>query len=149
VGIHGVLELCRAPLHLKDHAFFVRDRGKRLFRSGRVFDLGHSHRRALGEPPAHILVRYNDSAVLAEGHVPADMVAVIVSIHQKAHRLRHDRGDRCLQLVVQRRELAIDHDHAIVTNGDGAVAAKSFQHVGAVAEIGCFYLDLREVRPDR
>jgi hypothetical protein len=109
--------------------------------AGRVLDLGHGHRRALGEPLAHILVRDNDGAVLAEGHVPADMVAVIVSIHQKPHRLLRDRGDRCLQLVVQRRELAIDHDDAIVANGDGAVAAKSNQHVGAVAQIGCFHLN--------
>jgi hypothetical protein len=87
-------------------------------------------------------VRDNDGAVLAKGHVPTDMVAVIVSIHQKAHRLWRDRGDRCLQLVVQRRELAVDHDHAIIANRDGAVAAKSFQHVGAVAQIGGFHLNL-------
>jgi hypothetical protein len=120
----------------------VRDRGKRFFGSGRVLDLGHGHCRALGEPLAHILVRDNDSAILAEGHVPADMVAVVVSIHQKAYRLLRDRGDRCLQLVVQRRELAIDHDHAIVANGDGAVAAKSNQHVGAITKIGGFHLNL-------
>jgi hypothetical protein len=43
---------------------------------------------------------------------------------------------------VQRRELAVDHDNAVLAHRDGDVAANSLKHLGAVAEFSGLDLDL-------
>src|SRR6266550_3365492 len=54
--------------------------------------------------------------------------------------------DGRFDLVVQRRELAVDLDDAVVTDRGDDVAALAFQHIGVVAERRHLHLDLRKVR---
>ncbi len=80
-----------------------------------------------------------------EGLVSAGVVAVVVGVDHVADRLVRHRGDRRLDLVVQRGELAVDQDHPVVAGGDGHVAALALEHPGAMAEVGGLDLDGREV----
>ena len=58
---------------------------------------------------------------------------------------RRDLLDGGLDLVVQRRELAVDHDDAVGADRDRDVAALAFEQIGLVAEIGGLDLDLGEI----
>src|SRR6185312_97431 len=51
-----------------------------------------------------------------------------------------------LDLVVQRRELAIDDDDAVLADRGGNVAAFALDPIDAVTEIGDFHLRLGEIR---
>src|SRR6185437_13341129 len=102
-----------------------------------------------GKKVTHVDVRDDNRAVGGEARIAAGVVAVMMRVDQEFERLRRHRGDGRLELVVHRRELAVHHDDAVVAGGDGDVAARAFEHPGAVAEIEGLYLDFREIRPDR
>jgi hypothetical protein len=87
-------------------------------------------------------VRHDGDAVLGEVLVPAGVIAMEVRVHQVFDRQRGDRLDRRLDLVGQRRELAVDHDDAVGADRDRDVPPLPGQHVGVVAEIGRLDLDL-------
>ena len=79
------------------------------------------------------------------GRVAAGVIAVEVRVDQILDRQRRDRFDGGLDLVVQRRELAVHHDDAVGADRDRDVAALAFEHIGVVAEIGGLDLDLGEI----
>ena len=95
-----------------------------------------------GEPDPDIVLRDDDGAVLLEAFVAAGVVAVEVRVDHVLDRQRRDCLDRGLDLVVQRRELAVHHDDAVGADRDGDVAALALQPIGLVAEVGCLDLDL-------
>ncbi len=64
------------------------------------------------------------------------MIAVEMGEQEIADRQRRDFPDRGLDLVVQRRELVVDHDHAVIGDRNDDIAAFALEHIGAVAEIG-------------
>ena len=82
---------------------------------------------------------------LANSFVPAGVVAVIMRVDQIFDRQVGDGGDRRLDLVVQRRVLAVDHDDARLGDGDRDVSTLALQHVDVVAEVGGLDLDLGEI----
>ena len=53
--------------------------------------------------------------------------------------------DGGLDLVVERRELAVHHDDAVGADRDRDVAALALEHIGLVAEVGGLDLDLGEI----
>jgi hypothetical protein len=90
-------------------------------------------------------MRDDACAFLAEGLVTAGVIAVIMRIDEIFHRLIGDGGNRRLQLVVHGRELGIDHDDPIAAHGHRDIAARAFEHIGVVAEVRRFHLNLREI----
>ncbi len=88
----------------------------------------------------------NLGAVLGKRLVAAGVVAVKMGVDEIFDRLVRDRRDRGLDLVMQRREFAVDHDDAVFCNGDRDIAALAFQHIDVVAEIGGLDLDLGKIR---
>jgi hypothetical protein len=58
-------------------------------------------------------------------------------------------GNGGLDLVMQRRELGVHHDDAVVADHDEDVAALAFEHVGLAAEIGGLDLRHRGIGPLR
>ncbi len=64
-------------------------------------------------------------------------------------RLARHQHDGVLDLVVQRRELAVDHDDAVPGHRHGDIAALALEHIDVVAEIGGLDLDLGEIRRRR
>jgi hypothetical protein len=90
-------------------------------------------------------MRHHAHAIGTKSGIPAGVIAVVMRVDQIAHRLLGDGRDRCLDLVVQRRELSVHHDHAVGGHRNGDVAALAFQHVSLVAEIGGLDLDLGEI----
>ena len=58
---------------------------------------------------------------------------------------RRDRGDRGLDLVVERSELPVHHDDAIAADGHRDVAALSVRPADIMAEIDGLDLDLGEI----
>src|SRR4029079_1240577 len=85
-----------------------------------------------GKPHADVVVRYDRDATLLEVLVSASVVAMIVRVDHVLDGQRRDRLDGGLDLVRQRRELAIDHEDALVTDGDGDISALPRQHVSPV-----------------
>jgi len=65
----------------------------------------------------------------AVGFIAAGVISVEPGVDQIFHGQRRDRGDRGLDLVVERRELPVHHDDAIAADGHRDVAALSFQPV--------------------
>ncbi len=92
------------------------------------------------EHALEILVRHDDSAILAEGFVAAGVVAMEMRVDEIADRLRRDGGDGGFDLAVHLREHVVHHDDTVVAHCDDDVttnsAAHAFEHVDAVAEIG-------------
>src|SRR5258708_29907083 len=84
-------------------------------------------------------------AVLGKGFVAAGMVAVKMRVDEIFDRLVRDRGDRGLDLVMQRREFAVYHDDAVLPDGDGDVPALALEHIDVVAEIGGLDVYLGEI----
>ena len=102
---------------------------------------GKARRGAGGKAEPDIVVRHDRDAVLGEVVVSAGVVAVEMGVDHVLDRQGRDRLDRSLDLVGERRELAVDHDDAVGADGDGDVAALAFQHVGLVAKVGGLDLD--------
>jgi hypothetical protein len=78
--------------------------------------------------------------------LPAGLLAVEMRVDEVPDGLLRHRRDGGLDLVVERRELAVHHDDAVTAHRDRDVAALAFQHIGHVAEVGGLDLDLREIR---
>ena len=111
-------------------------------RRGRGLGAGQSVGGAGAQTLCDILMRRHDGTVLGEALVAARMVAMEMRVDEIADRLLRNGCDRRLDLVMQRRELAVDHDDAVVAHRGGDVAAHSFDHVGPVPEVGGLHLDL-------
>jgi hypothetical protein len=98
-----------------------------------------------GEPDPEIVVSHDGRAGLVEQLVPVDVIAMIVSTDHVFDRQRRDFCDGGLDLVVERRVLAVHHDDAIGADSDGDVAALTHQHIGLVAEIDGRDFDLGKI----
>ena len=83
---------------------------------------------------------------LAKDLVPAGVISVIVRVDKVADRFFRERGDRSLDLVMERRELAVDHDDSVRANRGCDVAPCTLDHIGLPPKIGCLHLHLGEVR---
>jgi hypothetical protein len=70
------------------------------------------------------------------------MIAMVVGVDQVFDRRRRKRLDGGLDLVGERRELAVDHDDGVGADRDRDVAALPHQHVGLVAKVDGLDLDL-------
>src|SRR3977135_562404 len=92
-------------------------------------------------------MREDGGAVLGEGRVAARVVAMEMRVDQIFDRLaaRHFVDGR-FDFVLQRRELAIHLDDAVIADCSHDVAALAFQHIGVVAERRDLHLDLRKIR---
>ena len=80
-----------------------------------------------------------------EQRISAGVIAVIMGVDEIFDGQRRDLLDGGLDLVVERRELAVHHDDAVGADRDGDVAALALEHVGLVAQVGGLDLDLGEV----
>jgi hypothetical protein len=87
-----------------------------------------------------VLVRDDDGAVPRKGLVAAGVVAMEMRVDHVAHRLRRDRGYRRFELAVHLAVHVVDHDDAVVADDHRHVAAdraaRAFEQIGAVAQIG-------------
>jgi hypothetical protein len=72
----------------------------------------------------------------------AGVIAVVMGVDQILDRQRREFLDGGLDLVVQRRELAVHHDDAVGADGDRNISALTLQHVSFVAQISGLDLDL-------
>jgi hypothetical protein len=84
-----------------------------------------------------------------EGFVSAGVVAVKARIDEIFDRLLRDGFDRGLDLVMQRRVLAVHHDDPVFRHRHGDISALALQHVAVVAESGGLDLDLGEIHRRR
>jgi hypothetical protein len=84
-------------------------------------------------------------AVLVEERISAGVIAVIMGVDEIFDRQRRDLLDGGLDLVVERRELAVHHDGAIGADSDGDVSALTLEHVGLVSQLRSLDLHLGEV----
>ena len=87
----------------------------------------------------------DDSAVLGEGCVAADMVAVEMRVDEIADRVGRYCADRIANFVVQWRELSVDHQDAIARDSNRNVSAPAFEHIEPIAEIVGFDFDAGKV----
>jgi hypothetical protein len=77
-----------------------------------------------------------DWAVLVKKLVAAGLLAVEMGVDEITDGLARQRRDGGLDLVVERRKLAVHHDDAVVPHCEHDVAAAAaYEHVGHVAEI--------------
>ena len=113
----------RPPASTVDRAAEIGLLGQRLRRPRRRLGAGQAVDRAGREPHPDVVVRHDDDAVLGEVLVPAGVIAVIVRVDQILDRQRRDRLDGGLDLVGERRELAVHHDDAVGADRDRDVAA--------------------------
>ena len=102
-----------------------------------------------GEPVLDVDFGDDGDAVLGERFVAAGMVAMKMRVDEIFDRLVRNRRNRGLDLVMQRRELAVDHDDPVFRHRHGDVSALAFEHIDVVAEIGGLDLDLGEIRRRR
>jgi hypothetical protein len=73
------------------------------------------------------------------------VVEVPVGVDEEAHRLVRDLLDGREDLGRERRELIVDHHHAVVPGGDRDVPAFAFEHVKVLGDLGSLDLDRVEV----
>jgi hypothetical protein len=64
---------------------------------------------------------------------------------QILHRQRGNGSDRRLDLLVERRELAVDDDDAVGADRNGDVAARALQPVGVLAKLNGLDADLGKI----
>jgi len=93
-------------------------------------------------------LRDNDRAVLGKGFVPAGVVAMIVRVDEIFDRQVRDNSNGGLDLVMQRRELAVHHDDPFFRHRHGMLPP-GFEHVAVVAEVAGLDLDLGKIRRRR
>ena len=120
--------------------------GCRRRRLGAGQAVGGSGRQALPD----VFLGDDRHAILGEGLVTAGVVAMIMGVDQIFDRQIGDGGDHGLDLVMERRELAVDHDDAVLCQCHGDVPANTsrhlaLEHVDVVAEVGGLDLDLGEI----
>ena len=83
---------------------------------------------------------------LAEVLVAARVVAVDVRVDEHADRLVGQRLDRGQQLLRQRRELIVDHQHAVIADQEPDVAALPFEVMDVAGHLVRFDLHRGEIR---
>ena len=115
---------------------------QRALRRGRGLGAGQSVAGPGREPVPDVDLGNDGDAVLGEGLVSAGVVAMIMRVDEIFDRLFRDRFDGGLDLVVQRRELAVDHDDAVFRHGHRDISTLAFEHVAVAAEVGGLDLDL-------
>ena len=142
MGIGEVLQGRLASSDLHRHLRRVGPGRDRPLRRGWGLGAGQSVGGAGAQTLCDILMRRHDGTILGEALVAARMVAMEMRVDEIADRLLRDGCDRRRDLVMQRRELAVDHDDAVVAHRGGDVAAHAFDHVGPVPEIGGLHLHL-------
>ena len=98
-----------------------------------------------GKANADVVLRHTDRAIVLEALDAAGVVAVIMRGDDVFHRQRRDGRDRRLDLVVERRVLAVDDDDAVGADRDGDVAARAFQPKVLLPRSMVLMLDLGEV----
>ena len=94
---------------------------------------------------AQLLARDDGGAQLAEVLVTAGVVAVHVRIHDELDRLRREAFDRGDDLVAQRRELGVHHEHAIGPEQDANGPSLAVKRVELVGDPVGFDFDLAEI----
>jgi hypothetical protein len=97
----------------------------------------------------HIVLRHDDGAVTMERGIPAGLLAMEMGIDQILYGKARAPGDGRLDPIMQRRQLGVHHDDAIVADHDQDVAALAFEHVGLAAEVGALDLGQRGIGPLR
>ena len=93
------------------------------------------------EPVLDVDLSDDGDAALGKEFVPAGVVAVEMRVDEIFDRFVRDRFDGGLDLVVQRRVLAVHHDDAVFPYRHGDISALAFEHVDVVAEVGGLDLD--------
>ena len=149
VHVHRMPELGRAALEPHCHGVLVDFLWQRDRRRRRHQVAGESVAAPAGKTALDVLVRHDGGAILAERLVAAGMIAMEMGDDEVADRLAGQRRDGGLDLAVQRRELAVHHDDAVIGDRDGDVAALAFEHIGLVAEIPGFDHDRIKIRRRR
>src|SRR5271169_6896987 len=107
--------------------------------------------RAVLETKREIVVGDHGGLVLGrELAITAGMIAVEMGIDDVFYRLAAAcLIDGRLDLIVQRRKFGIHLDYRIITASGDDIPALTFQHEGAIAEVGSLDLNFREVLPLR
>jgi hypothetical protein len=90
-------------------------------------------------------VRDDHGAAPAHRLVAAGMVEMPMGVDDEAHRVRIHGRDGRQDLVVQRRELIVDDDVAVLTVGEADIAARAEQDGDSRGDLLDLDLDLREV----
>ena len=121
-----VVEVQRRRVRERDH----RQRFARARRDGRVG--GGIHLRS-PEALAHVFVRDDDRAGLAEGIVAAGVIAMQVRVDHEVHRLVREHRDGGADLRRHVGELIVDDGGAVDAHREPHVAAASHEHVDARA----------------
>jgi hypothetical protein len=96
-------------------------------------------------PRAHVVVRHDPRAGLAEILVAAGVIAVPVGVDHEPHRLIGDLTERGEDPVGERRVLIVHQNHAVLAHRDADVPARALEHVDPVGELGALDLDLGEI----
>ena len=102
--------------------------------------------RFLDEPRAQFGTRHDHDAHLAEILVAARVIAVHVRVDEEADAAVGDLLDSCHDLVGERSELRIDHEHAIGSGKHANPSARSFQRVQVAGDFCRLDLRLAEIR---
>ena len=94
------------------------------------------------EPLAHVFLRDDHRARLAEGIVAAGVIAVKVRVDHELHRLVAEHGDGRADLRRHVGELVVDDGGAIHAHRETHVAAAAIEHVDARRQADRFDLDV-------
>jgi hypothetical protein len=84
-----------------------------------------------------VILRHDGGAVLVEQRISAGVITVIMGINEILDGQRRELFDGSLDLVVERRELAVHLDDAVGTYRDGNVSAWSMYRN---KEMTCAYI---------
>ena len=98
------------------------------------------------EALAHVFMRDDHRARLAEGIVAAGVIAVQVRVDHELHRLVGQHGDRGADLRRHVGELVVDDGGAIDAHREPDVAAAAHEHVDARRDADGFDLHVRRRR---
>ena len=137
-----IVEMQRRRVGERDH----RQRFARARCDGRVG--GRIHLRG-AEPLAHVFLRDDHRARLAEGVVAAGVIAVQVRVDHELHRLVAEHGDRGADFRRHVGELVVDDGGAIDAHRETHVAAAADEHVDARCQADGFDLHVRAAPASR
>ena len=87
----------------------------------------------------------NDGAVAAKGLVAACVIAVPVCIENESRLVAAEFAQGVANLVGQRRELIVNDQDAIRTDGNADVSAAAFKHVHVARDMRRLDLDLGKI----
>jgi hypothetical protein len=97
------------------------------------------------QPVPQFLTREDCNAQLCQVFISACVVAMDVSVDQKSNGLIRDLLDCRHNLVCQRSELAIHHEHAVRARQNAYRASLPVQDIEIRREFHGFNLDLAEI----